>query len=108
MEEDQREVTRLRIPLEGTATLYSGESNLSEPRIQLDVTAKDINASGGYFLTTNCPVVGDKVELHLQGSFNSKDSKMVFEAIGTVVRIDEPSPRAHGFAVQFDDAPKAV
>lgn len=106
-ENDKREATRLRIPLEGTATLYSRESNLPIPKNQLEVTAKDITRFGGYFLTTNCPEVGDKVKFLLRGSFDSKDSKIVFEATGTMVRVDEPSQGAHGFAVQFEDAPKA-
>jgi hypothetical protein len=107
-ENDKRAATRLRIPLEGTATLCSGESNLSPSKNQLEVTANNISALGGYFFTSNCPEVGATLEFRLRDSSDSKKTKTAFEVSGTVIRVEELEQGAYGFAVQFKNAPDMV
>ncbi|MDA2933664.1 PilZ domain-containing protein [Acidobacteria bacterium AH-259-D05] len=69
--------------------------------LRKEVEAKDFSAGGAYLVTDACPNVGDEVKIRL----HLKESKAVFESLGTVLRVDQLSEKRCGFAVRFEEIP---
>lgn len=96
-ETERRAVTRLGLPLTGTVTL-----EIQGKKVERAVQTKDISAAGGYFMSDTSPAIGDHVKLLLQWPPDGKESELIINATGTVLRIDFLPEQKWGFAVLFD------
>ncbi|MDA2934343.1 PilZ domain-containing protein [Acidobacteria bacterium AH-259-D05] len=93
MVEAKRTAKRFGVQATGTVTFSSeGEEWKRKAR------SRDISASGAYLVTDLRPPVGESVRIHLQ----LEESDAPFEAVGTVVRVDDLPEDEYGFAVKFE------
>ncbi len=94
---ERRAVTRLGLPLTGTVTL-----EIQGEEVKKTVKTKDISAAGGYFISDTSPAIGDQVKLMLRWPPAGKETELIINATGTVLRIDSLLEQKWGFAVLFD------
>jgi hypothetical protein len=92
---EKRWQNRLRLELTGTA-VFDPEGRAAEG----EVLSKNINGYGAYFLTRTRPEVDDLVAVDLHA--DSSQPKFSLKAIGRILRVDQLSKNAFGFAVTFD------
>lgn len=102
---EKRKVTR-------TTYLLTGVANVETDDVRgfrmIDVTARDVSAEGAYLYaeTETPPKPGQKVRVLLHSAPELKNSTMMFQATGVVVRLENDQPEGEpGFAVQFEDIP---
>ena len=93
---DQRIADRLKLPLKGTAVFTVGGKE--EER---DITIRNINAFGAYFMADHRPDVSDKLTLNLP----LEEAGGLFQATATVLRVDDDSDDRFGIAVNFEKHP---
>ncbi|MDA2935534.1 PilZ domain-containing protein [Acidobacteria bacterium AH-259-D05] len=94
--EEQRASERIDVHFTATITFKTEGKEW-----QSEVKTKDFSAGGVYMLAETCPGVGEHIRIRL----HLKESQAVFETAGTVLRVDQLSEQACGFAVQFDQIP---
>ena len=51
------------------------------------------------------PRVGDKIGINLRCASELEQFQLSVEAVGIVVRVDQPQEGEHGFAVKFERMP---
>ncbi len=101
---EKRATTRIQVPLLGIMNFNTGEERLKT----IAVVAKDVSVDGAYLWADApraCPSVGDKIEVTLRCASELEQFKLSVEAVGTVVRVDQPQEGEHGFAVKFKRIP---
>ena len=72
------------------------------------MVAKDFSLAGAYLWVSAprpCPRVGDKIEVNLRSDSEFEEFQLSVEAVGIVVRVDQPQEGEHGFAVKFERMP---
>ena len=101
---EKRNVTRTNYLLTGVANMETDDDGYR----MIDVTARDVSAQGAYLYaeTENPPEPGQKVRVLLHFAPELKNSTMMFQATGAVIRLEDHQPhRDPGFAVQFEEVP---
>ena len=101
---EKRAATRIQVPLVGIMTFDTG----GEGRKTISVVAKDVSVDGAYLWADApraCPRVGDRMEISLRCASKLEQFQLSVEAVGTVVRVDQPQEGEHGFAVKFKRMP---
>ncbi len=101
---EKRATTRIQVPLVGIMNFNTGEEGLKT----IAVAAKDVSVDGAYLWADApraCPRVGDKIEVTLRCASKLEQFQLSVEAVGTVVRVDQPQEGEHGFAVKFKRIP---
>ena len=93
--EERSATLRIEVPLVGTITV-EGE----EP---IRVYAKNISQEGAYLWGTTSPRIEDKVTIDLKSSSELHQFKFSLEAVGTVMRVDQPEEGKYGFAINFEE-----
>ena len=102
---EKRNITRTTYLLTGIANV---ETDDERGYRMIDVTARDVSAEGAYLYaeTETPPEPDQKVRVLLHSAPELKNSTMLFQATGVVVRLENDQPeREPGFAVQFEDTP---
>ncbi len=99
---EKRATTRVEGPLVGIVTFeVEGEG----PRT-IEVATRDVSVNGTYLLTDAPRArVGDKIRINLHSASELEQFQLSVEAVGTVVRVDQPQGSEHGFAVKFNRMP---
>ena len=101
---EKRETTRIQVPIAGIMSFNTGGKGLKT----IPVVAKDVSVDGAYLWADApraCPRVGDKIEITLRCVSKLEQFQLSVEAVGTVVRVDQPQEGEHGFAVKFKRMP---
>jgi len=101
---EKRETTRVQVPLVGIMSFNTGGEGLKT----ITVVAKDVSVDGAYLWADApraCPRIGDKIEITLRCASKLEQFQLSVEAVGTVVRVDQPQEGEHGFAVKFKRMP---
>jgi len=101
---EKRATTRIQVPLVGIMSFNTGGEGLKT----IAVVAKDVSVDGAYLWADApraCPSVGDKIEVTLRCASELEQFQLSVEAVGTVVRVDQPQEGEHGFAVKFKRMP---
>ena len=93
---EQRIADRLKLPLKGTVVFIV--EGIEDER---DILVRNISAYDAYFLADLRPNVSDKVILHLP----LEEAGGSFEAIATVIRVEDASDGRFGIAVTFERLP---
>ncbi|MDA2924761.1 PilZ domain-containing protein [Acidobacteria bacterium AH-259-L09] len=93
-ETERRAAKRFEGELKGTATF-----DIEGKEEQREVTIKNISVYGAYFQTDTCPDISESVRIHMQ----LEDSEAPFEAVGTVIRVDQLSEKRYGCALKFEE-----
>ena len=73
------------------------------------MVAKDVSVNGAYLWAgapRAFPRVGDKIGINLRCASELEQFQLSVEAVGTVVRVEQPQGGEHGFAVKFKRIPK--
>jgi c-di-GMP-binding flagellar brake protein YcgR len=102
---EKRSITRTTYLLTGVANVETDDDSGYR---MIDVTARDVSAEGAYLFaeTETPPEPGQKVRVLLHSAPELKNSTMMFQATGVVVRLEkDQAEREPGFAVQFEDVP---
>ena len=103
----KRKVTRTNYLLTGVANVETDDDGGYR---MIDVTARDVSAQGAYLYaeTENPPEPGQKVRVLLHSAPELKNSTMMFQATGVVIRLEDDQPnRDPGFSVQFEEVPES-
>ncbi len=101
---EKRATTRIQAPLVGIMTFDTGEEG---PKT-IAVAAKDVSVDGAYLWADApraCPHVGDKMQINLRCASELEQFQLSVEAVGIVVRVDQPQEDECGFAVKFKRLP---
>jgi len=101
---EKRATTRIQVPLAGIMNFNTGEEGLKT----IAVAAKDVSVDGAYLWADApraCPRVGDKIKVILRCTSKLEQFQLSVEAVGTVLRVDQPQEGEHGFAVKFKRIP---
>ena len=93
---EQRIADRLKLPLKGTVVFMV--EGIEDER---DILVRNISAYDAYFMADLRPNVSDKVILHLP----LEEDGGSFEAIATVIRVEDESENSFGIAVTFERLP---
>ena len=93
---DQRIAERLKLPLKGTVVFMVGGQE-----DERDIIVKNISAYGAYFIADLRPDVSSKLTLNLP----LKEAGGSFQALATVVRVEDDSDNRFGIAVTFAKRP---
>lgn len=102
---EKRKVTRTTYLLTGVANVETDDEHGYR---MIDVTARDVSAGGAYLYaeTETPPEPGQKVRVLLHSAPELKNSTMMFQATGVVVRLENDQlEQEPGFAVKFEDIP---
>jgi hypothetical protein len=92
---EKRWQNRLGLELTGTA-VFDPEGRAAEGKL----LSKNINGYGAYLLTHTRPEIDDLVAVDLHA--DPSQPKFSLKAIGRILRVDQLSKTAFGFAVTFD------
>ena len=100
---EKRTTTRISFLLTGVASIAT-EDQVGYRMV--DVTATDVSAEGAYLLTDTPVAVGTTVRLLLQSAPELKNSTLMFQAVGAVIRVDKDLPNQKcGIALKFEEVP---
>jgi len=102
---EKRSITRTAYLLTGVANVKTDDKSGFR---MIDVTARDVSAEGAYLFaeTDTPPEPGQEVRVLLHSAPELKNSTMMFQATGVVVRLEQDQQEQEpGFAVQFENVP---
>ena len=94
---EKRSQDRLNLQLIGTA-VFDPIGRAVEAKVLSD----NVNGYGGYFLTHTRPKIGERVELDLHDPAHPSQPEFSLGAVGEILRVEQLSKAAFGFAVTFD------
>ncbi len=94
---DKRSKERFNLELTGTAVF-----DPAGRAVEGKVLSENINGYGAYLWTHTSPQIGDAVAVDLHDPADPSQPELSFGAVGRILRVDQISKSAFGFAVQFD------
>ena len=94
---DKRSKERFNLELTGTAVF-----DPAGRAVEGKVLSENINGYGAYLWTHTRPQIGDVVAVDLHDPADPSQPELSLGAVGRILRVDQISKNAFGFAVQFD------